>query len=90
MSMIHPHPVLDANAHGKSMIDAVTGHPPVPLDNECSPEKSATPKQKLGEKSAKTIGSKTSSHLRNQVAGEGAVLPRVTSVVPERVLIDWR
>jgi hypothetical protein len=50
MSMIHSHPVLDANAHAKSMIDAVTGHQPSPLDSECSPEKSATPKQKLSEK----------------------------------------
>jgi hypothetical protein len=51
MSMIHSHPVLDANAHAKAMIDAVTGHQPSPLDSECS---SATPKQKPGEKSAKT------------------------------------
>jgi len=54
MSMIHTHPVLDANAHAKSMIDAVTGHQPSPLDSEYSSEKPATPKQKLGEKSVKT------------------------------------
>ena len=54
MSMIHSHPVLDANAHAKSMIDAVTGHQPSPLDCEYSSEKPATPKQKLGEKSVKT------------------------------------
>jgi len=51
MSMIHSHPVLDANEYAKSMIDAVTGHQPSPLDCEHSP---ATPKQKLGEKSVKT------------------------------------
>ena len=54
MSMIHSHPVLDANAHAKAMIDAVTGHQPSPLDCERSSEKLATPKQKLGEKSVKT------------------------------------
>ena len=53
MSMIHSHPVLDANAHAKSMIDAVTGHQPSPLDSEYSSEKTATSKQKPGEKSAK-------------------------------------
>ena len=54
MSMIHSHPVLEANAHAKSMIDAVTGHQPSPMDNEYSSEAPAAPKQKLGEKSAKT------------------------------------
>ena len=53
MSMTHSHPALDAYAHAKSMIDAVTGHQPSPLDSECSSETLATPKQKLGEKSAK-------------------------------------
>ena len=52
--MIHSHPVLDANAHAKSMIDAVTGHQPSPLDGEYSPETLATAKQKPGEKSTKT------------------------------------
>jgi len=41
-------------AHAKSMIDAVTGLQPSPLDGECSSETQATPKQKPGEKSAKT------------------------------------
>ena len=54
MSMTHLHPVLDANAHAKAMIDAVTGHQPSPLDCEYSSEKPTTPKQKLGEKRAKT------------------------------------
>ena len=54
MSMTHSHPALDAYAHAKSMIDAVTGHQPSPLDCEYGSEKPATPKQKLGEKSAKT------------------------------------
>ena len=54
MSMIYSHPVLDANAHAKLMIDAVTGHQPSPLDSEYSSETSATPKEKPGEKSAKT------------------------------------
>jgi hypothetical protein len=52
--MTHSHPALDAYAHAKSIIDAVTGHQPSPLDCEYGSEKSATPKQKLGEKSAKT------------------------------------
>ena len=54
MSMTHSHPALDAYAHAKSIIDAVTGHQPSPLDCEYSSEKPATLKQKLGEKSAKT------------------------------------
>jgi hypothetical protein len=54
MSMIHSHPVLDANAHAKAMIDAVTGHQPSPLDREYASEKPATSKQKPGEKNAKT------------------------------------
>ena len=54
MSMIHSHPALDANAHAKSMIDAVTGHQPSPLDSEYSSETPAKPKQKSVEKSAIT------------------------------------
>jgi hypothetical protein len=54
MSMILSHPALDACAHAKSMIDAVTGHQPSPLDGEYSSETPATPKQKPVEKSAKT------------------------------------
>ena len=54
MSMIHSHPVLDANEYAKSMIDAVTGHQPSPLDGEYSTETLATPKQKPDEKSTKT------------------------------------
>ena len=54
MSMILSHPALDACAHAKSMIDAVTGHQPSPLDGEYSSETLATPKQKPGEKSTKT------------------------------------
>ena len=50
MSMISPHPVLDPNAQAKSMIDAVTGHQPSPLDNEHSSQTPTTPKQKFGEK----------------------------------------
>jgi hypothetical protein len=38
MSMIYPHPVLDPNALAKSVIDAVTGHQPSPLDSEYSSE----------------------------------------------------
>ena len=53
MSMILSQPALDACAHAKSMIDAVTGHQPSPLDGEYS-ETLATPKQKPEEKSAKT------------------------------------
>jgi len=51
--MILSQPALDACAHAKSMIDAVTGHQPSPLDGEYSSETLATPKQKPGEKSAK-------------------------------------
>jgi len=36
------------------MIDAVTGHQPSPLDGEHSSETEATPKQKHGERNAKT------------------------------------
>ena len=54
MSMIHSHPVLDANAHAKAMIDAVTGHQPSPLDGEHSSETEAILKQKHGERNAKT------------------------------------
>ena len=50
MSMIHPHPVLDPNAQAKSMIDAVTGHQPSPLDSEYSWETLTTRKQKTDEK----------------------------------------
>jgi hypothetical protein len=53
MSMIHSHPVLDATAHAKSMIDAVTGHQPSPLDGEYSREIPATTKQTPGEKNSK-------------------------------------
>ena len=52
--MIHSHPVLDANARAKAIIDAVTGHQPSPLDGEYSSEAPATPNQKLGKKSAQT------------------------------------
>jgi len=50
--MISPHPVLDPNAQAKSMIDAVTGHQPSPLDGDSS-EKPSTPRQKFGEKDFK-------------------------------------
>jgi hypothetical protein len=52
--MIHPHPVLDPNAQAKSMIDAVTGHQPSPLDCEYSSETPATRKQKTDEKNVKS------------------------------------
>ena len=54
MSMTHSDPALDVYARAKSMIDAVTGHQPSPLDSEYSSETSATPKQKPAQKSAKT------------------------------------
>ena len=54
MSMIHPHPVLDPNAQAKSMIDAVTGHQPSPLDSEYSSETPTTLKQKTDEKNVKS------------------------------------
>jgi hypothetical protein len=54
MSMIHPHPVLDPNAQAKSMIDAVTGHQPSPLDSEYSSETLTTRKQKTDEKNLKS------------------------------------
>jgi len=52
--MIHPHPVLDPNAQAKSMIDAVTGHQPSPLNSKDTSETPATPKQKTGEKNVKS------------------------------------
>ena len=54
MSITLSHPVLNANSHAKSMIDAATGHQPSPLDREYSSERPATPKQEFGEKSATT------------------------------------
>lgn len=54
MSMIHQDAVPDANARAKSMIDAVTGHQPSPLDSELSLERTATANQKMGVKSAKS------------------------------------
>ena len=54
MSMPHSHPPLDAYADAKSMIDAVAGHQPSPLDGEYSSETQATPKQRHGEKNTKT------------------------------------
>ena len=54
MSMISPHPVSDPNALAKSMIDAVTGHQPSPLDSEYSSETPTKPKQKTDEKYVKS------------------------------------
>jgi hypothetical protein len=54
MSMIYPHPVLEPNAQAKSMIDAVTGHQPSPLDSEFSSETPTTPKPKIVEKNVKS------------------------------------
>ena len=54
MSMTYSHPVLDPNAQAKSMIDAVTGHQPSPLDSEYSSETPTTPKQKTDEKNIKS------------------------------------
>jgi hypothetical protein len=53
MSMTYPHPVLDPNALAKSMIDAVTGHQPSPLDSEYSSETPTAPKQTTVEKNVK-------------------------------------
>jgi hypothetical protein len=63
MSMIHSHPVLDPNAHAKSMIDAVTGHQPSPLDSEYSSETPAAPRQKIDEKNGKSRRMETSSNV---------------------------
>ena len=54
MGMSSPHPILDPNAQAKSMIDAVTGHQPSPLDGDYSSEKPVTPRQKFGEKDVKS------------------------------------
>jgi hypothetical protein len=54
MSMTYPHPVLDPTALAKSVIDAVTGHQPSPLDSEYSSETPTTPKQKPDEKNVKS------------------------------------
>jgi hypothetical protein len=53
MNMIHQDPVPDANARAKSMIDAVTGHQPSPVDSENSSARPPTPNQKIGEKNAR-------------------------------------
>ena len=58
MSMTHLHPALEAYAHAISMIDAVTGHQPSPLDGKYSSETLATAKQKH-------LGSRTSSHPKS-------------------------
>jgi hypothetical protein len=52
--MISPNPVSDPNALAKSMIDAVTGHQPSPLDSEYSSETPTTPKQKTVERNFKS------------------------------------
>ena len=54
MSMILSHPALDACAHAKSMIDAVTGDQPSPLDSEYSSETPTTRKQKTDQKNVKS------------------------------------
>jgi hypothetical protein len=54
MSMIHPQPVSDPYALAKSMIDAVTGQQPSPLDSEYSSETATTPKQKPVERNFKS------------------------------------
>ena len=74
MSMILSQPAMDACAHAKSMIDAVTGHQPSPLDGETA-ETQPTPKQKPGDKSTKTNRVENEQSPAHQVAGEGAVSP---------------
>jgi hypothetical protein len=54
MSMIHPHPALDPYAQAKSMIDAVTGHQPSPLDCEFLSKMPTMRKQKTDEKDVKS------------------------------------
>jgi hypothetical protein len=54
MSMISPHPVSDPYALAMTMIDAVTGHQPSPLDSEYSSETPTSPKQKTDEKNVKS------------------------------------
>ena len=51
MSMILSHPVPDANAHAKAMIDAVIGHQPSPMDSEYSRKMPARTKETSGEES---------------------------------------
>jgi len=73
MSMTYPHPVLDPNAQAKSMIDAVTGHQPSPLDSEYSSETPTRPKQKPTRKTSNLVGWTTSSQAAGkQVAGDVA------------------
>ena len=83
MSMIHPHPVLDPNAQAKSMIDAVTGHQPSPLDSEYSSETPICTTRRL--RSAK-VGAVTAraatiepSHCNGH--SEAAPLPRLARTV---------
>ena len=51
MSMIFSHPVPDANAHAKAMIDAVIGHQPSRMDSEYSRKMPAKVKETPGQKS---------------------------------------
>ena len=54
MSMSSPNRYTDPNAQAKSMIDAVAGHQPSPLDGDYSSEKPVMPRQKFGEKDVKS------------------------------------
>ena len=60
MAMTHAHPALDANAHAKSIIDAVTGHQPSPLDGEYLIGSAGDVEtENIARKAPKHLGSKT-------------------------------
>jgi hypothetical protein len=56
MNMIHPDPVPSANALAKSMIDAVTGHQPSPLDREHHQKDKPNPTRKMAGKMPNLVG----------------------------------
>jgi hypothetical protein len=74
MSMIYPHPVLDPNAQAKSMIDAVTGHQPSPLDSEYSSETPTKPKtdNRQEKRQISSDGKRVVTRAGKQVAGDFA------------------
>ena len=69
MSMSLPHmPFSDPNAQAKSMIDAVTGHQPSPLDSDIIGNASRAETEDSARKTSNLVGWKTSSHARRQAS----------------------
>ena len=64
MSMSYQHPFSDPNAQAKSMIDAVTGHQPSPLDSEYRRKHQPLRNRNSARKTSNLVGWKTSSYSR--------------------------